>query len=93
MILHVERPRLRQAGGAARHHPPGDQKWAERSADDDAAGRAWILPATESTSLRGLVGIQDGWMPGYQPRAAFDMVARFLENRSYTSSAKGHPRA
>jgi hypothetical protein len=28
-------------------------------------------------------------MPGYQPRAAFDMVARFLENRSYTSSGEG----
>ena len=28
----------------ARHadHPPGDRKWAERSADADATDRAWI---------------------------------------------------
>ena len=29
----------------ARHadHPPGDRKWAERSAEADATDRAWIL--------------------------------------------------
>ena len=35
------------AGQVARHTDHQHQKWADRSAEADAADRAWILPATE----------------------------------------------
>ena len=46
----------------ARHTDHQHQKWAERSVDADAADRAWILPATENTSLDSLIGTQDECM-------------------------------